>query len=281
MNSHKVKTRMPFQSDQSTKIYFTNHNQLPSPPPRPQRVAFPKDVDFRVMLTFLEFYETFLKFTMFKLYNLKGMQYPPAVDKTLLDVGCNLLSVRSTDVDGDGRNAKLPMIEIKEQEAASSSEASNKESTTSRNKAKNSRSLAKIASLEDKFDSILEKVKEELDDEGDGDDEDEQVGQLSAPLNNAFSDLHGDDYYEDTEEENKTFSSAGGDRGGGEKNIAKLFMNLKFFVNREVPLQWLQLCCVSFGGQIGWSGVGSPFDENDSGITHQIIDRPMQGECVN
>ena len=39
----------------------------------------PKDVDFRVMLTFLEFYHTLLQFTLFKLYHDLGLNYPPAV----------------------------------------------------------------------------------------------------------------------------------------------------------------------------------------------------------
>merc|ERR1719498_107959 len=55
--------------------------------------AFPKDVDFRVMLTFLEFYEVFLKFTMFKLYNMMGLNYPPSVDQGLLVSGSYLMSV--------------------------------------------------------------------------------------------------------------------------------------------------------------------------------------------
>lgn len=30
---------------------------------------YPRDVDFSIMLTFLEFYETLLKFSMFKLFH--------------------------------------------------------------------------------------------------------------------------------------------------------------------------------------------------------------------
>lgn len=40
----------------------------------------PRDVDFRVMLTFLEFYETLLRFALFKLYHSLEIAYPPCVD---------------------------------------------------------------------------------------------------------------------------------------------------------------------------------------------------------
>jgi len=41
----------------------------------------PEEVDFRVMLTFLEFYRTVLKFVNFKLYGELGLAYPPKRDQ--------------------------------------------------------------------------------------------------------------------------------------------------------------------------------------------------------
>jgi len=104
----------------------------------------------------------------------------------------------------------------------------------------------------------------------DEDDEDSVVD-VAAPLSNAFSDLNDAGDYDGDEEEMKKFSNA-----SSESDLL-LFRNLKFFVGREVPLQWLQLSCISFGAQVGWQGKGSPFNESEVGITHQIIDRPMQG----
>lgn len=37
----------------------------------------PDDVDFRIMMTFLEFYEVLLKFVLYKLYHQMDMSYPP------------------------------------------------------------------------------------------------------------------------------------------------------------------------------------------------------------
>ncbi len=39
----------------------------------------PTDVDFRVMLTFIEFHASILGFVNFKLYNSLNLKYPPVV----------------------------------------------------------------------------------------------------------------------------------------------------------------------------------------------------------
>ncbi len=39
--------------------------------------VLPDDVDYKVMLTFLEFYRTLLQFVNFKLYHMLGLRYPP------------------------------------------------------------------------------------------------------------------------------------------------------------------------------------------------------------
>lgn len=43
----------------------------------------PTDVDFRIMLTFLEFYSTLLHFVLYKLYNEAGLVYPPTIEKSI------------------------------------------------------------------------------------------------------------------------------------------------------------------------------------------------------
>lgn len=40
----------------------------------------PTDVDFRIMLTFLEFYSTLIHFVLFRLYNEANLIYPPIID---------------------------------------------------------------------------------------------------------------------------------------------------------------------------------------------------------
>ena len=41
--------------------------------------VLPQDVDYRVMLTFLEFYSVMLEFVLYKLYSAAGARYPPQV----------------------------------------------------------------------------------------------------------------------------------------------------------------------------------------------------------
>jgi pescadillo len=41
--------------------------------------VIPKDVDMRVMLTFLEFYHSLLRFVLYKFYHDLGLRYPPVV----------------------------------------------------------------------------------------------------------------------------------------------------------------------------------------------------------
>jgi pescadillo protein len=50
----------------------------------------PHDVDFRVMSTFLEVYETLVGFTNYKLYSELSLVYPPRLDSKLMDDGAEL-----------------------------------------------------------------------------------------------------------------------------------------------------------------------------------------------
>jgi len=62
----------------------------------------PNDVDYRTMLTFLEFYETFVKFALFKLYHSENLKYPPALDAALDAQACRLHALRAEALDAQG-----------------------------------------------------------------------------------------------------------------------------------------------------------------------------------
>jgi pescadillo protein len=49
--------------------------------PHQAKQNLPSDVDYRVMLTFLQFYEAMVKFVNFKLFHDEGLHYPPRLDE--------------------------------------------------------------------------------------------------------------------------------------------------------------------------------------------------------
>lgn len=228
----------------------------------------PKDVDFRVMITFLDFYEVFLRFVLFKLYTLLGLSYPPKVDPKLLDGGSYLLAIKPVRLDGgdaveDDKNESGETI-------VSGKGNSKSTSVTGSKLSKLESKLAHLAGVED--------------DEGDADSEDEV--DITRPLSDAFGALHGADYGHDDmdEADAKVFQSddnvsavtSGDDSVKHPHRAEGLFKNAVFFVSREVPMELMQLCIVSFGGVVGWEGADSPYSEDDPRITHQIVDRPLQ-----
>lgn len=67
----------------------------------------PTDVDFRIMLTFLEFYSTLLHFVLYRLYNDASLIYPPTIDIEKLK-GIGGLSSFVLQSKDQGVNALLP-----------------------------------------------------------------------------------------------------------------------------------------------------------------------------
>lgn len=224
--------------------------------------SVPKEVDLRVMMTFLDFYEVFVRFSLYKLYHMQGLRYPPVADKALLDSGCCLLAIKASPLEAEGTVAEMNVAEEPETKSSISG------SSSGGGKKSQKASSASVALLQSSLQSKLSSM-EDLDD-----DDDEEVA-LAAPLAAAFSGLQdadddGDDD-EGADDNRKTFAES----DDGDKR-SRLFAKLTFFVNREVPLEWLQVCTLSFAGQIGWDGPTSPFDSSHPGITHHVVDRPIQ-----
>lgn len=231
--------------------------------------AIPKEADMRVMTVFLEFYEVFLKFVLYKLYHNMDLQYPPVVNKDLSNAGCFLLAVQGVHLDESNGSGKV--VSLQDLDAGAQVKV-----VTSKKQAAGEASTSRLSSLEDRLQELADG----------SDDSDEEVEEsIALPLQDAFSSFSG--HADAAAEEEKavfsrgtTYDSTGAQisRTGGGDLRSTLFQGLKFFVNREVPLDWLQLVIISAGGAIGWEGQVSPFDANDMTITHHIIDRPMSAE---
>jgi pescadillo protein len=197
----------------------------------------PKDVDFRLISTFLEFYTVAAKFVMFKLYHELGLVYPPKLDQQLIDEGAHLVAVEPERIeDAKRREAR---------EAATVKEAESEIQKASR---------ARIATLPAHL--LAPKGGGDEDEDEAGGDEDEGEEDISPEFKET--------------KELKMIKSAESKR----EEHAKLFSNLHFFASREVPRESLELCVTSFGGVLGWEGEGSPYGADDRRITHYIFDRP-------
>ncbi|EKX40267.1 pescadillo like protein [Guillardia theta CCMP2712] len=197
----------------------------------------PPDIDYRVMMTFLEFYETQLHFINFRLYNTLGLKYPPQVDlqKSDANLGINAFLLEQISSEDPEATPAAP-------DAAKTVTAQKKASNGEKKQQQ-----AKIKSLQEKMQDILENENESKSQEDVGED-------INADLE--------DEEAEEEEQEQGTETL--------------LFKKLKFFLSREVPRALLELMIKSFGGAVGWEGPGSPFPESDESITHQVVDRDTQ-----
>jgi pescadillo protein len=214
----------------------------------------PTEVDYRVMLTFLEFYETFMRFVLFKLYKSLDLEYPPTVDKTLDDAGCHLLAIKTSNVTDES----AVVVSLESKGVATSA-------PPKKDKAAIRLSTSRLATLDKKLAEL--KQRESPEDEEDDEDDIESAA-LTGPLTDAFGELQDSVDLE----EKQIFKVV------EEKSASNIFQSLKFFLNREIPLPLLQMCTVSFGAQLGWDGEGSPFTSDDAGITHHVVDRPIQSK---
>lgn len=159
----------------------------------------PEDVDFRIMLTFIEFYTTMLGFINYQLYHTLNLHYPPELNSS----------------------------NEKSKEFCQEDDVNDE----------------RLASLTSTLKSIY-------------------AEDTSIALDEFPSDS---DNAKDIQELQKQ-----------DKALQTLFEGHKFYLSREVPRNSLVFTIRCFGGEVSWDrtvAFGSTYDENDSSITHQIVDR--------
>jgi pescadillo len=67
------------------------------------------------------------------------------------------------------------------------------------------------------------------------------------------------------------------DKAKAEEKAMNMFAGCNLFLSREVPINSLEFVILSFGGRVCWDSTvrgGSPCNEQDASITHQVVDRP-------
>ncbi|KAJ3776935.1 Pescadillo N-terminus-domain-containing protein [Lentinula raphanica] len=208
----------------------------------------PADVDVRVMLTFLELYQTLLGFVFFKLYTDAGLVYPPPLDakrdENAAGVGAYTLQQASDKTD----KPAVPKVKVVEVEGRQ---------VSGKDVFKTIKNMASSSNNADDMDVDPPVV------ENDGGDADEEfVVHPSKSEPEAASSL-------------PTLQSL---KSLPQSINTSLFAPYTFWLSRETSRPIFEFLIRSFGGRIGWpesSGGGSPFDESDESITHVIIDRPV------
>lgn len=203
------------------------------------------DVDFRIMGTFVEFYTTLLGFVNFRLYSSIGLIYPPRFD-TKSDEQGGELGAFTLEGNLEGKGIDGPE-ELKVLTNGSSNEIP-----------------APSADLQKQVDAINALHEPE-----------NERGQRNEPepreeLNDAID----------------TFETIGEGAdilpqpqiSGFE--AATIFAPFSFFLSRETPRQPLEFILRAFGcKRVSWDAVlgdgAFTHNENDTSITHQIVDRPL------
>lgn len=199
----------------------------------------PADVDVRVMLTFLELYQTLLGFVFFKLYTDAGLVYPPPLD-----------AKKDEAAAGVGAFSLQQISEQRFQDVKKPSEL--------KVSARDVRQTIKTIYSQGPGDDPAENCVEEKENVTP---EEDFVSQPSKSTPEETAVL-------------STFQSLSAQEGS---TTAKLFAPYTFWLSRETSRPIFEFVVRSCGGRIGWpasSGSGSPFDESDESITHVIIDRP-------
>ncbi|SGZ25896.1 BQ5605_C024g09794 [Microbotryum silenes-dioicae] len=207
----------------------------------------PSDLDYRIMLTFLELYQTLLGFVFYKLYTDINLIYPPKLDQVLDEHGAGIGALLLEE-NGQG-------LVVVRDDAAQAAESTGPEKR--KPNAKDVRKQIKQIGLGgNDAQPALE-------------DDEQRVAAAASNDTSAAQELD-------------VFPSNGaGDEALQPKATSAatgLFEGYFFYLSREVTRPTLEFVIRSFGGQVGWDavlGAGSPFEENDARITHHVVDRPV------
>lgn len=206
----------------------------------------PSDIDFRIMLTFLELYQTLLGFTFYKLYTDINLLYPPKLDSSKDDdaagIGALLLEETSRTLTIEGKKGTEDSLANGPVEKKVTARDVKKQIRQITHGASTVTASAEAAEVDEGNDSMVVASTSA------------GVSEFPAPL-------------------------AGGDAApAAEEDISGIFEPYFFYLSREVTRPTLEFILRSFGGQVGWDpilGAGSPFAITDPRITHHVIDRPV------
>lgn len=225
----------------------------------------PRDVDFRVMLTFLDFYTTMLRFVNFKLYHDIGLKYPPTLDESK-----------------DNSGAYLDALTVEKTGPKVAAPESTDESSLPKPKGRVNRAQRK--EMQERVWNAVGKL-----DKGGDAEEDDKDGEGGTAELNAEASASEDDNDDDEDgqnEEEEAFPASGIETldakeigamradpaAGAPPNV---FSGLVVLLGRSVPRESLEFVVRAGGGRVVMS------DTTDAkSITHHVIDRPTVSDRV-
>lgn len=228
-----------------------------------------KEIDFKVMRTFLEFYETLLEFVMFKLYH-EDLQsnYPPTLLQDADQAGAFLKALRADplttkkstpndDVTKEdlSQKSKRQKMATKNGNQGGGGGAPTLEKVLAETAAKYQKTMKDVAKRAKAIDT---NQNDEDDDDEEDDDEEDEAGEDFAKEDAEVRAL--------LENERLT------------REMVSLFKGLNIFLSREVPLDSCEFLIESFGGHALREDLND--NPNDSSITHFVTDRPMTKESM-
>jgi pescadillo len=198
------------------------------------------DIDFRIMGTFVEFYTTLLSFVNFRLYSSIGLVYPPKFNARSDERGGELgaFTVEGLVID----DLQLSIAE-----------------PTPFNTARQE-NLTLTSKLDEESGGLVgssEVPKESID----------EISELATETIDKFIAIGEDADILPNPQLNNLQAST-------------IFSNMHVYLSRETPRQPLEFILKSFGCKcVSWPAVlgdgAFTHDENDTSITHQIVDRPL------
>ncbi|GAA5930209.1 mRNA-binding ribosome synthesis protein NOP7 [Sporobolomyces koalae] len=222
----------------------------------------PSDLDYRIMLTFLELYQTLLGFVFYKLYTDNNLVYPPKLDDALDESGAGIGALLLEEAGSKGL-----VVDRREDEAAEGGEVKEKKRVYAKDVRKQ-----------------IHEIQQGGSKDAAGDDE-KDVDSAAATFAGA---------QDDAALELDVFPTpTGADESDPTTTVVQpsslsastdLFAPYYFYISREVTRPTLEFVIRSFGGRVGWDpvlGAGSPYKEDDPRITHHILDRAVVPSAAN
>lgn len=198
----------------------------------------PSDVDFRILLTFLDLYRTLISFILYKLYNAENLVYPPPLD-----------------VEQDERGETVGAFRLVENKATGAAGASG----VSKKAVKRA-----IKGIADAGDAGDEDEDIEMEDAEDNDDEEDFV---ERPSKTEDEDVAG-------KAPLPTYTSLLTASDASSSKSQLLFTPYTFFLSRETSSRTWEFVIRAMGGKV----VTSLDAANANHITHVLVDRPMTDE---